>query len=80
MLVTRYRISYLYKESNPNASKTNYDSQKNYVYTKLINSTLLNEFFQYMKSNSASESHQNNNLKELISFAHFLSPNVGQLL
>jgi flagellar motor switch protein FliG len=42
-----------------------------------INSTLLNEFFQYMKSNSASESHQNNNLKELISFAHFLGSNVS---
>jgi hypothetical protein len=29
-----------------------------------------------MKSNGASESHQNNNLKVLISFAHFLGPNV----
>jgi hypothetical protein len=28
-----------------------------------INSTLLNEFYQYMKSNGASDSHQNNNLK-----------------
>jgi hypothetical protein len=37
-----------------------------------LNSTLLSEFFQYMKSNGASESHQNNNLKALISFAHFL--------
>jgi integrase/recombinase XerD len=37
-----------------------------------INSTLLSEFCQYMKSNGASESHQNNNLKALISFAHFL--------
>ena len=36
-----------------------------------INSTLLSEFCQYMKSNGASESHQNNNLKALISFAHF---------
>jgi hypothetical protein len=42
-----------------------------------INSTLLNEFCQYMKSNSTSESHQNNNLKALISFAHFLGPNVS---
>ena len=42
-----------------------------------INSTLLNEFFQYMKSNGASESHQNNNLKVLNSFAHFLGPNVS---
>jgi hypothetical protein len=41
------------------------------------NSTLLSEFCQYMQSNSASESHQNNNLKVLISFAHFLGPNVN---
>jgi hypothetical protein len=34
-----------------------------------INSTLLSEFCQYMKSNNASDSHQNNNLKALISFA-----------
>ncbi|HZA63730.1 MAG TPA: hypothetical protein VE573_12720 [Nitrososphaeraceae archaeon] len=44
---------------------------------KSNNSALLNEFYQYMKSNSASESHQNNNLKALISFAHFLGPNVS---
>jgi flagellar motor switch protein FliG len=37
-----------------------------------INSSLLSEFCQYMESNSASESHQNNNLKALTSFAHFL--------
>jgi hypothetical protein len=37
-----------------------------------INSTLLSEFCQYMESNGASESHQNNNLKALTSFAHFL--------
>jgi hypothetical protein len=42
-----------------------------------INSALLSEFCQYMKSNDASESHQNNNLKALISFAHFLGPNVS---
>jgi hypothetical protein len=29
-----------------------------------------------MKFNDASESHQNNSLKGLISFAHFLGPNV----
>ena len=37
-----------------------------------INSTLLSEFYQYVKSNGASDSHQNNNLKALTSFAHFL--------
>jgi hypothetical protein len=42
-----------------------------------LNSTLLSEFFQYMKSNGASESHQNNNSKALISFAHFLGPNFS---
>jgi hypothetical protein len=40
-------------------------------------STLLSEFCQYMQSNGASESHQNNNLKALISFAHFLGSNVS---
>ena len=40
------------------------------------NSTLLSEFCQYMKSNGALESHQNNNLKALISFARFLGINV----
>jgi integrase/recombinase XerD len=36
------------------------------------NSVLLNEFHQYMKSNGASERHQNNNLKAVIAFANFL--------
>jgi hypothetical protein len=42
-----------------------------------INSTLLSEFCQYIESNGASESHQNNNLKAFISFAHFLGSNVS---
>jgi hypothetical protein len=33
----------------------------------------MNEFYQYMKSNGASDSHMNNNLKALTSFAHFLT-------
>jgi hypothetical protein len=37
-----------------------------------INSTLLSEFYQYMKSNGASGRHQNNNLKAVIAFANFL--------
>lgn len=41
-----------------------------------INSTTMNEFYQYMKSNGASDSHMNNNLKALTSFAHFLGSNV----
>ena len=36
------------------------------------NSDLINEFYQYMKSNGASERHQNNNLKAIIAFANFL--------
>ena len=37
-----------------------------------VNSLLLSEFYEYMKSNGVSESHQNNNLKMLISFARYL--------
>jgi hypothetical protein len=36
------------------------------------NSDLINEFYQYMKSNGTSERHQNNNLKAIIAFASFL--------
>jgi hypothetical protein len=35
------------------------------------NSTLLSEFYQYMKSNGASDSHLNNNLKALPSLSSF---------
>ena len=37
-----------------------------------IDITLLSEFYQYLKSNGTSDSHQNNNLKALTSIAHFL--------
>ena len=57
--------------------ENSYDSQKIMSMPNSLNSTLLSEFFQYMKSNGASESHQNNNLKALISFAYFLGPNVS---
>ena len=36
------------------------------------NSLLLNEFYEYTKSNGVSETHQNNNLKLLIAFARHL--------
>jgi len=36
------------------------------------NSDLINEFYEFMKSNGASERHQNNNLKAIINFANFL--------
>ena len=42
-------------------------------YTK---SLLLLEFHQYMKSNGASESHQNNCLKTMIAFSKFIGPEV----
>jgi integrase/recombinase XerD len=40
------------------------------------NSALINDFHQYMKSNGASERHQNNNLKAVIAFANFLGTDI----
>jgi hypothetical protein len=40
----------------------------------ITNRDLLFEFHKYLKSNGVSESHQNNNLKALTAFAHFLGP------
>jgi hypothetical protein len=40
-----------------------------------VNSTLLCDLYQYMKSNGASDSHQNNCLKTLLAFATFIGPN-----
>ena len=39
------------------------------------NSNLINRFHEFMISNQI-ERHQNNNLKEIISFANFVGPNV----
>src|SRR5713101_3008518 len=36
------------------------------------NSTIIQEFSEYMKQNGSSEHHQNNNLKAVIAFAAFL--------
>jgi phosphoglycerate-specific signal transduction histidine kinase len=36
------------------------------------NSELVKKFYDFMRSNDASERHQNNNLKSVISFANFL--------
>ena len=41
-----------------------------------INSTIISDFYQYMKSNGCSEHHQNNNLKVAIAFAKFLGINI----
>jgi|SRR5215218_4834740 len=39
-----------------------------------INSKLIFEFYDYLKSNNTSESYQNQNIKALINFAKFLGP------
>ncbi|HKO40854.1 MAG TPA: hypothetical protein VJU85_06285 [Nitrososphaeraceae archaeon] len=36
------------------------------------NIEIINEFLEYMRSNSSSEHHQNNNLKILIVFSNFI--------
>jgi integrase/recombinase XerD len=41
-----------------------------------INSTIISDFYQYMKSNGCSEHHQNNSLKVAIAFAKFLGTNI----
>ena len=41
------------------------------------NAAIINEFYQYMKANGASEHHQNNNLKVVIAFAKFLGSDVS---
>jgi integrase/recombinase XerD len=41
------------------------------------NSVIINEFYEYMKSNGSSEHHKNNNLKVAIAFAKFLGPDVS---
>ena len=42
-----------------------------------VNSSLINDFYMYMKSSEVSERHQNNNLKAIIAFARFIGPNVS---
>jgi hypothetical protein len=41
------------------------------------NSDLINKFYQFMRSNGASERHQNNNLKAVINFANFLGDKIS---
>src|SRR6266571_2606113 len=40
------------------------------------NSTIIQEFSEYMKGNGSSEHHQNNNLKAVIAFTKFLGPHI----
>ena len=42
-----------------------------------INASLITEFYQYMKNNGASESHNDNSLKTNMAFAKFLGPNFS---
>ena len=41
------------------------------------NAALIEEFHSFMKSNSSSENHQNNNLKAIIAYAKFLGPKTS---
>lgn len=38
------------------------------------NSTIIKDFYEYMKANGTSENYQNQNLKAMIVFANFLGP------
>jgi hypothetical protein len=40
------------------------------------NSVLVTKFYEYMKTNGASERHQNNSLKMVIAFANYLGSDV----
>jgi flagellar motor switch protein FliG len=40
------------------------------------NSALVTKFYEYMRTNGASERHQNNSLKMVIAFANYLEPDV----
>ena len=40
------------------------------------NSTLIQEFYEYMKSIGTSENYQNDNIKIMIYFARFLGPAI----
>src|ERR671919_2842908 len=41
-----------------------------------VNSSLIQEFYQFMTDNRKSDSYKKNNLKTLILFSHELGPNV----
>src|ERR1041384_8752421 len=45
----------------------------------ITNRDLLLDFHKYLNSNGVSESHQNNNLKALTAFAHFLGSSTSFL-
>lgn len=41
------------------------------------NSTIIKDFYEYMKANGTSENYQNQNLKAMIVFANFLGPDTN---
>lgn len=41
-----------------------------------VNSSLVSEFYHYLKNIDASERHQNNSLKSIIVHSHYLGPNT----
>jgi hypothetical protein len=43
----------------------------------ITNRALLTEFHKYLNLNGVSESHQNNNLRAIAAFAHFLGPSIS---
>lgn len=57
-------------------SKLNTTINKIQSLSNYANSVIINDFYEYMKSNGSSEHHQNNNLKVAIAFAKFLGPDV----
>ena len=54
-----------------NAIKTIYNNRKNLKSSYIKNIEVINELLEYMRSNSSSENHQNNNLKVVIAFSNF---------
>jgi integrase/recombinase XerD len=41
------------------------------------NSSIIKDFYEYMKANGTSENYQNQNLKAMIVFANFLGPQTS---
>jgi hypothetical protein len=50
--------------------------EKGSTISNPVNSTLIQEFYQFMVDNRKSDSYKKNNLKALMQFSHELAPNV----
>jgi integrase/recombinase XerD len=64
------------REVQPMPVKLSTTAKKIDLVSNRMNRDLLREFFQYTQSNGSSESHQNNNLKVMVSFARSLAPSI----